>query len=271
MIKPVLILTAFIALIVAFIATLIWLAFQILDKPIVREESMGPGPPSVIYDGNDSDDIGKPPSTTPKTDFDQTSVKANSKTKTPRGRSQPFLVTFKKPGGEVAFTLKSYEDHLHLCDRLGNILVRISVTDEERIQFLNAERKLEGSLRGSFPRYKVTTVDDSEWSEFRRQSDGDWKLKSSDGLEVCRIGKRDYGWKIEDGSENVFSRIKVDSGRVSLRDHNGQVLYYTNDTIDSLSVVPFGMPKLTRGQAAALYFALVEAEESGVREKVLSR
>ena len=266
MIRPVLILTAFFALIVALIATLIWLAIQILDKPSAREESIDPSPPPVIYDDTDSDETGKPPGATPKADFDQTSVKTNSKTQTQRGRSQPFLVTFKKPGGEVAFTLKSYDDRLHLCDRLGNILVRVSVTDEERIQFQDAEGNLEGYLKGRYPRFQISNIGGDQSTEFRRQGDGDWKLKNSNGLEVYRVGIRDYGWKIEDGSENVLSRVKAADGRTSLRNRNGQVVYYTNDTIDPLSIVPFGMLNLTKGQSAALYFALMKAAESDARE-----
>ena len=74
------------------------------------------------------------------------------------------------------------------------------------------------------------------------------------------------GWKIEDDSENVLSRVKADDGRTSLRNRNGQVVYYTNDTIDPLSIIPFGMPNLTKGQSAALYFALMKAAESDARE-----
>ncbi|MCP4848823.1 MAG: hypothetical protein GY899_12850 [Verrucomicrobiaceae bacterium] len=244
----------------ALVATVSFLVMQMLDQPTVGEDSGDPGSLPVVYESSNLETTDKPPDATPKALPDRPSAPGSKRPREENGRGQPIVVTFKKPGGEVSFTLKSHDNDLSINDHSGNDLARVAVTEGGQIQFQDTGAKRVGYLAGRFPRFQLSDVDGKGVSfEFRRQSDGDWKLKRPDDTEVCRVGKRDYGWKIEDGSENFLARIKVDDGRTSLRDSTGQVLYYTNDAVDSLSIVPFGMPKLTRGQATALSFALMKA------------
>ena len=171
------------------------------------------------------------------------------------------IFTFKKPGGKIAFTLRIKETSLNITDPEGMELVRVSLTEGGMFEFKESENGISGYLSGEAPEFTFKDAGDKETLfEFRQKDDGDWKLKRPGGGEICRIGKRDYGWKIENGAEEFLARVKADDGRTSLRNSDGQVLYYTNDKMPSLSLVPFGMPELTWGQAAALSTAIIIAQ-----------
>jgi len=261
--KPAIILAMFVLLFAGLLACLIQLVMQNL------------GTPADDNDPTPLENLGENQSITYPEQADRVPAAIDGETReaplatggaTPIQESEfnqpaPEIFTLKKPGGKIAFTLRIKEKNLKITDPEGIELVRVSLTGSSMFEFKESKNGISGYLSGEFPEFTFKNAGEKETLfEFRRKDDGDWKLKRPDGVEICRIGKRDYGWKIESGSEKFLGRVKVDDGRTSLRDSVGEVLYYTNDMIPSLSLVPFGMPELTRGQAAALSTAIIMAQ-----------
>ena len=116
-----------------------------------------------------------------------------------------------------------------------------------------------GCVTGKNTKFKIkNSSQESTLFIFQRQQDGDWKLETEDVGEqlLCKIGKRDYGWKVESGSETKLDKVKHENGRISIRGSNGKTLFYTNDSFSGIAVVPFLLQQLNKPQQAALCAAI---------------
>ena len=167
-------------------------------------------------------------------------------------------VKFKETGGSTYFTLKFYEDGLKMLDKKENEIARIT-KKEDKYKIKDANDQVLGYVTGKKTKFKIK--DNSQESTlfiFQRQQDGDWKLETEDVGEqlLCKIGKRDYGWKVESGSETKLDKVKHENGRISIRGSNGNTLFYTNDSFSGIAVVPFLLQQLNKPQQAALCAAL---------------
>ena len=167
-------------------------------------------------------------------------------------------VKFKETGSSTYFTLKFYEDGLKMLDKKENEIARIT-KKEDKYKIKDANDQVLGYVTGKKTKFKIK--DNSQESTlfiFQRQQDGDWKLETEDVGEqlLCKIGKRDYGWKIESASEKELGKVKNENGRISIRGANGNTLFYTNDSFSGIAVVPFTLQQLTKPQQAALCAAL---------------
>lgn len=168
-------------------------------------------------------------------------------------------VKFKAAVGTASFSLKFYEDGLKMLDENEAEITRITRTKEGKYKIKDANDRVLGYVTGNTPKFKIK--DSSQQSTlfiFQRQQDGDWKLETEDVGEqlLCKIGKRDYGWKIESASEKELGKVKNENGRISIRGANGNTLFYTNDSFSGIAVVPFTLQQLTKPQQAALCAAL---------------
>ena len=261
MIKPLLLLALFLVLATCLLSGLIWLGMQTF-MPDTAEENHKSAENLVVGQSELNPEQKVVPSAAVDSETSERSLTANAGLPDLEGELDGLVadkIKFKKPGGETAFSIKLKDGDLKLVDPNEKELARVTVTEGGKFKLKDSGDEVLGYVTGEFPRFKIKDAAEKETLfEFGRQNDGDWKLKRAEDMEICRIGKRDYGWKIEDGSKNDLGRVKVDGERTSIRDSGGQVRYYTNDFVPSLSVVPFGMPELTRGQAAALSAALMK-------------
>jgi hypothetical protein len=167
-------------------------------------------------------------------------------------------VKFKEMGGSTYFTLKFYEDGLKMLDKKENEIARITKR-EDKYKIKDSNDQVLGYVTGKNTKFKIkNSSQESTLFIFQRQQDGDWKLETEDVGEqlLCKIGKRDYGWKIESGSETELGKVKHENGRISIRGSNGHTLFYTNDTFSGIAVVPFLLQQLNKPQQAALCAAL---------------
>jgi hypothetical protein len=167
-------------------------------------------------------------------------------------------IKFKQPGGETAFSIKLKEDGLKLVNAREEELVRVTESDSGKYKIKAPDDKVLGYVTGEVPKYRIKDASQEKvLFEFRRQDDGDWKLEDGEEVLLSKVLKRDYGWKIEDAFENELAKVKTEEGRLSIRDAKGEVRLYTNDSMSSIAAVPFGLPQLDQGQAAALSVALL--------------
>lgn len=168
-------------------------------------------------------------------------------------------VKFKQTGGLNSFSLKFYEDGLKLSDESDNELARITRTSNGKYKIKDEENNVLGYVTGASPKFKLT--DQSQQLTqfiFQKQKDGDWKLETVDGGEriLWKVGKREYGWKIESSANSKLSKIKDKDGRIAITDSDDKTLVYTNDEYSLLATVPFTFSQLTKAQQAALSAAL---------------
>ena len=168
-------------------------------------------------------------------------------------------VKFKQTGGLNSFSLKFYEDGLKLSDESDNEIARITRTSDGKYKIKDAEDIALGYVTGASPKFKLT--DQSQQLTqfiFQKQNDGDWKLETVDGGEIIlwKVGKREYGWKIECSSNSKLSKIKEKDGRIAITDGDDKTIVYTNDEFSPLATVPFTFSQLTKAQQAGLSAAL---------------
>jgi hypothetical protein len=167
-------------------------------------------------------------------------------------------VKFKETGGSTYFTLKFYDDGLKMLDKKENEIARIT-KKEDKYKIKDANDQVLGYVTGKKTKFKIkNSSQESTLFIFQRQQDGDWKLEAEDSGEqlLCKIGKRDYGWKIESGSETELGKVKHENGRISIQGSNGNTLFYSNDSFSGIAVVPFLLQQLNKPQQAALCAAL---------------
>ncbi|MGK0189815.1 MAG: hypothetical protein ACI9R3_005633 [Verrucomicrobiales bacterium] len=170
-------------------------------------------------------------------------------------------IKFKQPGGGTAFSIKLKDDGLKLVNDREEELVRVTRDESGKHKFKDPTDKVLGYVTGGVPKYRIKDATQEQvLFEFRRQDGGDWKLEDGAEALLCKVLKRDYGWKIEDASENELAKVKTDGGRLSIRDAKGEVRLYTDDAMPSAAAVPFALPQLDQGQAAALMAALLKTK-----------
>lgn len=84
----------------------------------------------------------------------------------------------------------------------------------------------------------------TELFDMKRYPDGDWKLKLADESVLAVVKKRDYGYEIEDGNEASLFKVKLKSGKTSLRTAQDETVLYTKNSIPTLCVAVMGLKQI---------------------------
>lgn len=184
-------------------------------------------------------------------------LKAEAEDDEPRdaNQSSPSKITFgkvkfKSGDGAARMSLKPQADGAKLVDANEKEIARYNLQGN-KLKVKDAKDKTLAYVVSYPDRLKVKNADQSKdlWN-LRRQPDGDWKLESGDGTLVCRMKKRDYGFEIEKPDDTSLRKVKLKSGKLSLRNQAEETYLYTKDS----------MPP-----AAAACLALEQIESESVR------
>lgn len=166
-----------------------------------------------------------------------------------------FEIKFKDGGGETAFYLASRGTDAKLLSPEKTEIAKFKVTDTT-IKIVDKEDAVLGYVRCSTGRYKVQDEDKNEVFELQRSTDGDWKLKDAGEKMLVRVKKRDYGFEGEEPSDKSLFKVKLKSGKTSVRDASDKTMLSTKDKIETFACVPLGFEIKDLTLKAALSFAI---------------
>lgn len=150
-------------------------------------------------------------------------------------------IKFKHEDGSTAFSVKPEDDGAKLVDADEKEIARFNVSGA-KLKIKDPQDMVLGYVIFSDGKYKVENADQSQelW-KLQPQSDGDWKFENGDGLLIYKLMKREYGFEIEDGKENSLSKIKLKSGKTSLRDSTEKTILSTKDQVPTLGFACLGL------------------------------
>ena len=148
---------------------------------------------------------------------------------------------FKDASGQTAFSIKPQSNGAKLVDGQERELGRFSLKGS-KLKIKDANDTVLGYVNASAGKYKVKSADGkTDLWDLQRQSGGGWKLQDAQDQMVYRIKKRDYGFEIEDVANNSLFKVKLKSGKTSLRDSSEQTVYSTRDQVSAIAVTCLGL------------------------------
>jgi len=147
---------------------------------------------------------------------------------------------FKGADGEVSFSVKPEADGAKLVDAKEQEIARFTVA-QNKLKVKDAADTVLGYVVVVDDHFKIKNADQTqELYKLHAQADGDWKLEDGGGKMIYKIKKREYGFEIEDGQDNSLSKVKLNSGKTSLRNTAEETVLYTKDDIDTLAFACMG-------------------------------
>ena len=176
---------------------------------------------------------------------------------TPTVSSKSGKIEFKSDGGKAAFSLKYESDGAKLVDENDRELARLTVDSREKVKIKDSADRAIGYVVTDAQSWKIKNASQNqELYVLQRQSDGDYKLKSSANQEIYRIKKRKYGFEIETPAKQSLYKIKSKDGKISLKNPSGKTVLYVKSGLTPIAIACFGFDALSREQKAALAYAV---------------
>ena len=176
---------------------------------------------------------------------------------TPAVTSRSGKVELKSEGGKAAFSLKPESDGAKLVDENDRELARLTLDSREKVKIKDSGDRAIGYVITEAKAWKIKDASQNqELYVLQRQSDGDYKLKSSANQEIYRIKKREYGFEIETPAKQSLYKIKSKDGKISLKNPSGQTVLYVKSGLVPIAIACFGFDVLSREQKAALAYAV---------------
>jgi len=171
--------------------------------------------------------------------------------------TQPDNIKFKREDGSELFSLEFRSDGAKLEAAGGEELARLTVDGSNKVKIKDASDATLGYIVSDTDKWKVeNAAQTEELYILRRQTDGDYTFETGADQDVYRIKQRDYGFEIETPDKVSRYKIKLDNGKLSLRDASETTVLYTNDPLPAIALVPFGLDELTPEQQVGLTYAL---------------
>ncbi len=140
-------------------------------------------------------------------------------------------IKFKDGAGETAFSLKIKGDGAKLTDGDEKELARYT-RSEDKLKIKDDKDKVLGYIANQDGALRLLSPEDeSELFSLERAKNGDWSLKDAGGVRVAAFRRRDSGFVVEDAQDKVRHTVAVKSGKSTLRDATGKVLYQTKEDV----------------------------------------
>jgi hypothetical protein len=166
-------------------------------------------------------------------------------------------IKFKLKNDSEAFFLKYKEDGAKLEASDGKEIARFTFDEEKKIKIKNSADKVLGYI---IYQKNVWKIENAERTKklyvLRRQTDGNYKLESGSDEFIYRIKMRDYGFEVEKPNKQLLYKIKVQEGRVALKNTDDETVIYTKSNFIPIAVACFGFDVLNQEQKAALAYAV---------------
>ncbi|MCY2964794.1 MAG: hypothetical protein NT069_14350 [Planctomycetota bacterium] len=145
-------------------------------------------------------------------------------------------IKFKDGAGETALSLKFKGDGAKLTDGDDKELARYTRSDD-KLKIKDDKDKVLGYIVNHDGALRLLSPEDeSELFLVERAKNGDWTLKDAGGVRVAAFRRRDSGFVVEDAQDKVRHTVAVKSGKSTLRDASGKVLYQTKEEVTPSAV-----------------------------------
>jgi hypothetical protein len=165
-------------------------------------------------------------------------------------------IKFKTAGGTDLFALKPLPDGGKLVDGKEQEIARIKTDESGKIKIKNAQEKVLGYVLKSQGLWTVENPDKKALYILKRNSDSNYQLEDSNQKEIYQITTNKTGLEIFTLNKKLLYQIKIQEGKISLRNTSGSTVFSTKSNISPIAFACFGLDVLTREQQAGLAYAV---------------
>lgn len=131
----------------------------------------------------------------------------------------------------TAMSMKLKDNGAKIVDGSEQELARITRSGN-KIKVKDADDKPLGFIVVADDRIRLESADEKTViCTLHRQKDGDWKFENERQQHVCTMKRRDYGVEIEGLLKKSLYKVKLKSGKCSLRNADDLAVYTTHDSI----------------------------------------
>ncbi len=88
--------------------------------------------------------------------------------------------------------------------------------------------------------------------ELKEEPDGDLDIDDGNGNRIATAKQRSYGYKLVSSEGNTLARVRLRSGKISVRDHTGLTYLTTRDSISTRAVALLALETLPVEAASGL-------------------
>lgn len=157
--------------------------------------------------------------------------------------------------GHKLFELKPRDDGAKLFDGAGKELARF-VLSESKVKIKDSADKPLGNIDIHSEKLRLEIGEQKTVAlTLQRQPDGDWKVENAKGQRIGTIKIRDYGAELEDPQKKSLYKVKMKSGKTSLRNADDKSVYTTHDHVLPAAMACLGLDEVAdiRLRAALLF------------------
>ena len=160
----------------------------------------------------------------------------------------------------IAFEMLPSGESIEVLNREGLLLLRVDRGGSE-LSVLDARGLPVGQIsRGdteAFRGLRWGAPDGRSRFSVKFEADGDLEVEDELGETVCKLKRRDYGFKLVDSAGETVARIRrSESGKISIRDAENLTYLTTRDEFPVEAAALLSIPDLAFAEASGLAIAL---------------
>ncbi len=168
-------------------------------------------------------------------------------------------VEFEGPDSQTAFALEPTETGIDLEDAREQLSARLTL-EGERLRIENERGETLGFVQPSRAKAGSFAVLEADGRtlryELEREADGDLTLEGAGGENLYELKKRDDGYRIEEVSGALESRVKARPEKISLRNARDETFLSTRDPFSAAAAAAISLDKVEFPFAAGLAVAI---------------